>query len=148
MGPPPPPCRPITAEEQSAFHRDGVVCLRGLFDGAWVDRLRELVDEQIAAPSDQTKPIDAPGASGFFFFDAYLCHHHEGWRRAALEGPGAEAAARVMGSSQSTLIFVRSPLFPLPHLRPQAGESQPLLPRRTSCWSRSRVHQPKRSGIT
>ena len=32
--------RDITAEEIETYQRDGIVCLRGLFDMAWVERLR------------------------------------------------------------------------------------------------------------
>lgn len=98
-------CRAITAEEIRTFDEDGVVCLRGLFDGAWVSYLRELVAEDMAAPSEMSKNVNALDSTGFFFFDAYICHHLDGFRHAVTAGPGGEAAARVMGASESTLIF-------------------------------------------
>ena len=41
----------------------------------------------------------------FRYYDAYICHHIDGFRHAVTDGPGAEAAGRVMGASESTLIF-------------------------------------------
>jgi len=34
------PPRDITDDEVAAYARDGIVCLRGMFDAEWVARLR------------------------------------------------------------------------------------------------------------
>ena len=44
------PPRDITTDEIDTFWRDGVVCLRGMFDADWIARMGEAVDDAIARP--------------------------------------------------------------------------------------------------
>lgn len=99
------PLRPITQDEISTFQRDGVVCLRGLFDAAWVDYLRDQVEADMASPSTMTKNVNAKGATGRFFGDTFVSHHIEGFRKAAFDSPLAEAAGTVLRSRKANLIF-------------------------------------------
>lgn len=48
MTPAPALSRPITDAEVEAYERDGVVHLRGVYPGAWVDTLRSALDEVFA----------------------------------------------------------------------------------------------------
>ena len=51
--------RRITQEEKDQYQKDGVVCLRGLFDMKVVDKLRVGAEQCMAAPpSDLTRPAD------------------------------------------------------------------------------------------
>ena len=46
--------RPLVSDSDvDAFQRDGVVCLRGLFDSEWIACAREAMDRIIANPTDQ-----------------------------------------------------------------------------------------------
>ena len=99
------PIRKVTDEEIRTFQEDGVVCLRGFFDADWVERLRELIDEDIAAPSGMVKSIDAKGASGFFFGDTFVCHHLDGFKDAVFNSPAAEIAASVLKAKKVNLLF-------------------------------------------
>ena len=38
------PLRPITDAEAETYERDGVACLRGMFDMDWVERTRAALD--------------------------------------------------------------------------------------------------------
>eukprot|EP01052_Picozoa_sp_SAG31_P014338 SAG31_NODE_887_length_11220_cov_9.210233_4_plen_110_part_00 len=91
----------------AVFQRDGVVCIRGLFDPEWVRLLRQECDRDMATPSEMSKDINAEDSTGLFFFDTFLFHHPSlrGFRHAALNGPGAEAAGGLMVSSQARLVF-------------------------------------------
>ncbi len=99
------PLRPITDAEIRTYEEDGVVCLRGLFDPAWLDYLRDLIDQDIAEPSTMRKHVDKEGASGHFFADTFVCHHVTGFRKAIDESPMAEVAGRVLGARKVNLLF-------------------------------------------
>lgn len=91
--------------EAETFARDGVVCLRGLFDANWIEDISALVEADMAAPSGMVKNINAEGASGFFFGDTFVCHHHSGFRRAVFESPAAAVMARLFGANKVNLLF-------------------------------------------
>jgi ectoine hydroxylase-related dioxygenase (phytanoyl-CoA dioxygenase family) len=48
---PTPPLRPITDDEVDAFWRDGVVCLRGVMPGVWLERMEPAVEQALAHTS-------------------------------------------------------------------------------------------------
>ncbi len=97
--------RPITADETNAFKKDGIVCLRGLFDGDWVREVQALVDEDMQSPSGMVKNINAKDASGFFFGDTFVCHHLRGFRRAVFDSPAARTMASLFGAKKVNLLF-------------------------------------------
>lgn len=95
----------VTEDDIETFRRDGIVCLRGLFDADWVEFLRARIEEDKANPSGMVKNINAEGATGDFFGDTFVCHHIEGFKRAVFEAPGARAAGALMGARKVNLIF-------------------------------------------
>ncbi len=42
------PLAAITDTQVDAFWRDGVICLRGLFDAEWVEHVRAAVEDNLA----------------------------------------------------------------------------------------------------
>ena len=99
------PIRPVTEDEIETYARDGIVCLRQVFDPEWVAFLREQVAADMAAPSEMHKNVDAKDGTGHFFYATFVSHHLPGVMRAVTDGPGAEAAGRVMGADKTNLIF-------------------------------------------
>ncbi|MEO1194093.1 MAG: phytanoyl-CoA dioxygenase family protein [Pseudomonadota bacterium] len=99
------PLRPITHEEIETFERDGVVCLRSLFDPAWVTRLQELIEEDIAKPSPMRKEVNEEGGSGEFFADTFVNHHVTGFNEVIQGSPLAEIAGTLLQASKINLIF-------------------------------------------
>ncbi|TNE33587.1 MAG: phytanoyl-CoA dioxygenase family protein [Alphaproteobacteria bacterium] len=97
--------RDLTTEEIRQFQEDGVVCLRGFFNMNWVERLRDLIEEDMANPSGMVKSIDAKDAKGFFFGDTFVCHHIDGFRDAVFNSPAPEIAASVLKASKVNLLF-------------------------------------------
>ncbi len=95
----------LTAEDVAAFRRDGIVCLRGVFDADRVERLRELVEADMATPSGMVKNINAEGATGFFFGDTFVCHHLAGFRDAVFDSPAAGVMAGLFGAAKVNLLF-------------------------------------------
>ena len=69
--------RGVTEADIEAYRRDGIVCLRGLFDADWVAFLRARIEEDKANPSGMVKNINAEGATGFFFAPmlGFSLHH-------------------------------------------------------------------------
>ena len=46
------PLAPVTAETLTDYDRDGIVCLRGVFDADWIAFMGDAVDRAMAAPGD------------------------------------------------------------------------------------------------
>lgn len=88
-----------------AYERDGVVCLRGVFDAAWIEELRLGVEDAAAAPGPHAEVYTAPGEPGRFWGDLDLWQRLPRFRRFVLESPAAEIAARVMGSATATFFY-------------------------------------------
>lgn len=56
------PLNPITPTHIEDYRRDGVVCLRQMFDAEWIEKLKEARDAAVAAPNDfgSTGPSHGP----------------------------------------------------------------------------------------
>ena len=80
------------------FRRDGAVCLRGLLTLAEVERLRQGIDANLAAPSPRAKVASRPGDPGFFIEDFCNWQDNEAYRRVIFESNLAAAAGALTGS--------------------------------------------------
>ena len=60
--------RRVSDEDIRALGEDGAVALRGVFDAAWIDSLRDGVEQAIADPGPFSKDY-APAGEGSFFTD-------------------------------------------------------------------------------
>ena len=91
------PPRPVSRDEIETFREDGVVCLRGMFDREWCDRLREAAD---AIP-------------GEYSGRAFLWPFYDAFRELAFDSPAGEIAATLMGSETLGLMmdicFIKDP---------------------------------------
>ncbi|MBT5433876.1 MAG: phytanoyl-CoA dioxygenase family protein [Alphaproteobacteria bacterium] len=89
--------RAITQEEIETFREDGVVCLRGMFDPEWCDRLRDAAD---------TIPGNYSGR-------AFLWPFYEPFRELVFDSPAGEIAATLMGSETLGIMidicFIKDP---------------------------------------
>lgn len=100
------PLRDITDEEIESFQRDGVICLRGLFEPQWVERLRGAAEACMAAPTDMSAELAAARADeGRFFHDTFVWRHNADCRAFVFESPAAKIAARMMRSSKVNIFF-------------------------------------------
>ncbi len=99
--------RHITQEEKDQYEKDGVVCLRGLFDSKVIDEMRVGAEQCLAAPpSDLTMEIaDIKKAEGRFFFDTFLWLRNDICRKFVHESDAAEIAASVMRSRKVNIFF-------------------------------------------
>ena len=93
------------AADVAAYQRDGVVCLRGMIDPAWIERLRAATERVMAKPGPMGMPYGARGAEGTFFGDMYVWTFDPDIRDFALDGPGAALAGAVMGAAKINLFY-------------------------------------------
>lgn len=96
---------PVSNDDRLRYERDGIVCIRQAFDSEWVGYLQDLVDENIASPSEMTKNINEENSTGFFFYDTFVSHHLPGYQKFVFESPASQLVADVIGSSRLNMIF-------------------------------------------
>ena len=99
------PPRPPTAAEIDAYDRDGIVCLRGMFDADWITFMGRAVDDAMASPGPYAEEYTPEGAAGRFFGDLDLWRRHAAFRRFVFESPAAEIAGRAMGASRVNFFY-------------------------------------------
>ncbi len=111
------PLNPITEADIAAFERDGVVCLRGMFDADWIARMTRAVDRTMDADTplarrrEVTKALG--GKSGRFVINTFVWFWDDDFRDFNLTSPAPEIAARLMGADSVRLfcdqVFVKEP---------------------------------------
>lgn len=93
----------VTDADVEAFERDGAICLRGVFDAAWIERTSAAVDRVIAAPSPYSR--QRGDQDGRFHNDFFLWDRDEDFAAFAIESPAADIARSVMRSEHVNLFF-------------------------------------------
>lgn len=91
------PLRPVTEEEAEIYARDGVVCLRQVFDRDWIDSLLPMAKRLIVDKEDFGLLPTMPGR--------YLARRIPEFRKFVFESPIAEAAGRAMRSNEIRFFF-------------------------------------------
>ncbi|MHB8287299.1 MAG: phytanoyl-CoA dioxygenase family protein, partial [Caulobacteraceae bacterium] len=87
------PLNPITAQHIEDYRRDGVVCLRQMFDSEWIEKLKEARDAAVAAPNDFGSTGPSHGAMTSV---AHLWRKPGAFRDFALNSPVGEVVGRVI----------------------------------------------------
>ncbi len=99
------PLRPISAQDQATYARDGVVCLRQVLSPDWIDKLLPVARRLVVDKEDFGLLPTIPGR--------YLSRVIPEFRKLVFESAMAEAAARAMGSKSVRFffdeIFAKSP---------------------------------------
>lgn len=91
------PLRPVSEEDIATYARDGVVCLRKVFDPDWLASLEGPARELLIEKKDFGLLPSNPGR--------YMARTMPAFRRFVFESPVAEAAARVMQSREVRFFF-------------------------------------------
>ena len=65
----------ITTDQKQQFVRDGVVCLRGLFDDDWITLLTAGIEHNLVAPGGHSRIWDRTDNNRTVFYDS------DYWRR-------------------------------------------------------------------
>ena len=91
------PSRIITQEDKDTYLRDGVVCLRNVFDPAWIESLVPMAKKITVDEEDVGLLPSAPGR--------YMSRIVPEFRRFVFESPMAQAAAQTIGASRARFFF-------------------------------------------
>jgi len=113
------PPREISDDEVATYARDGIVCLRGLFDADWVARLRDAAEAGLAEPGPLSVEIAAERSqNGRFFHDTFVWRHDPDCRAFVFTSPAAKIAARLMAAAKVNIFFdqwlIKEPGTPTP----------------------------------
>jgi ectoine hydroxylase-related dioxygenase (phytanoyl-CoA dioxygenase family) len=105
--------RAITSDEIAAYHRDGVVLLPAMFDGEWIDLLKQGLVANCDDPTDRSRVWDRDAAGRTMFYDSQAWQRVEEYRQFIFGSPAAQIVSRLMGSARINFyfdaVFVRSP---------------------------------------
>jgi ectoine hydroxylase-related dioxygenase (phytanoyl-CoA dioxygenase family) len=99
------PKRALAAREAADYARDGVVCLRGMFDLTWIEFLRNAVDAAMAVPGADAEEYTGRGGAGRFFGDLDLWKRLPAFRHYVMRSPCAEIAGSIMGSEKINIFY-------------------------------------------
>lgn len=91
------PLRPVTDAKADLYAREGVVCLRRVFDPEWLESLAGPARELLIARRDFGLLPNNPGR--------YMARVIPAFRRFAFESPMAEAAGQVLRSREIRFFF-------------------------------------------
>ena len=98
------PLAPITDQQVGAFWRDGVICLRSLFDTDWIAHMRAAVEDDLAHPGPLAREY-ATQKGQRFLGDIGAWAVKPGLRRYVEESPAAEIAARMLKSQKVNFLY-------------------------------------------
>jgi ectoine hydroxylase-related dioxygenase (phytanoyl-CoA dioxygenase family) len=114
------PLNPITSQHIEDYARDGVVCLRQMFDAEWMEALREGAEQVVAHPHDWglMGPSHGPMTSV-----SYMWRRPGIFRDFALQAPVGEVIGRVIGSE--TIQMFHDHLFHKPPRSPKKMQWHP-----------------------
>lgn len=101
------------AEAREDYERDGVACLRGVVDPAWIERLRDGVDQAYADLSEYAVDLTAaaPGDDAdaapkrAFWGDFSLWQRFDPFERFILDSPIGPLTAAAVGSERIRLFY-------------------------------------------
>lgn len=103
----------LNPETIHAFRTDGATVLRGAFYIDWIERLRQGVEENMAAPGPNTKAYTKDGDPGNFFGDSCNWQRIDAYRDFFFNSPAKRLAAALMGSTKVNLfhehVLVKEP---------------------------------------
>lgn len=102
----------IPSDVVDSLDRDGAICLRGLFDQAWLDLAAEGIRRNIESPTAMFQRFGQDGA-GAFYSDLWARRAIPEFERFALESPSAAIAAQCLRTDEVRLLqdtwFVKTP---------------------------------------
>ena len=103
----------INSDTVEAYRRDGVTVLRQVFSAAWIERLREGLEENTREPGPYRREYGKVGAKDTFFGDYCNWRRIDGYRDFVLGSPAASIARTLMGSAKVNFfhehVLVKSP---------------------------------------
>ncbi len=104
---------PITENQISTYHKDGVVLMKNMFDSEWIGILKEGLENNCDKPSSRSRVWDRDNEGRTMFYDSQSWQGIEEYQQFIFDSPAAKMAAQLMKSSRVNFyfdaVFVRSP---------------------------------------
>lgn len=98
--------RKITEQEIATFEKDGIVCLRGLFDPVCVDSLRQAAEDSMQNPGELFAELaEQKKEAGRFFHDTFIWPRNETCRKFVFDSNAGNIAASMMRSGKVNIFF-------------------------------------------
>lgn len=105
------PLRELLDDEIAAYDRDGVICARGLFDTAWVERMAAAADRISAHPTFYGSQVSL--AEQGFVGDLFVWKQDDDFRDFIYDSPAAQIAEMLLRSQRVNFfydqLFVKPP---------------------------------------
>jgi len=107
------PGRPVTEEDVRTYERDGVVCLRGMFDQDWRERMLAASMRLLNSGKGRERTVKKTGETARFYSNVFMCGYDPDFKDFRDISPVAEIAARLMRVKQTRFwydqIFIKEP---------------------------------------
>lgn len=94
----------ISDADVDAFARDGAVCVRGLLDAAWVERMIGAIDRIEHNPGPFRERYSR-GDPGIFFSEKFMWTFDPDFRAFVFDSPAAEVAGRLMRATKINVFY-------------------------------------------
>ncbi|MGE0094433.1 MAG: phytanoyl-CoA dioxygenase family protein [Alphaproteobacteria bacterium] len=98
------PLNPVTEQAIETYTRDGIVCLRGMFDAGWIEHLKGAVSVARTRPGPNFQNHTVDGEAGGFFSDLQMARRVPAFNEFMTGSPVAEIAGRLMRSRRVNLL--------------------------------------------
>ncbi len=105
--------RAITADEIDAYHRDGVVLVKDMFDSDWIDILKKGLTANGKNPTHRARTWDRDAEGRTMFWDSQAWQGIDEYQQFIFKSPAAEIAGKLLKATEINFffdaVFVRSP---------------------------------------
>ena len=105
--------REITSDEVDAYHRDGVVLLKDMFDSQWIDLLKQGLITNGKNPTHRARTWDRDAEGRSMFWDSQAWQGIDEYQQFIFNSPAAGLAGKLLRAREINFIFdavfVRSP---------------------------------------
>ena len=103
----------ISDAQVEEFAQNGAICLRGLFDTSWIEKLAVGVEKNFADPGPDHTVYTKEGSPGGFYDDYCNWSRIEEYRDYVMHSPAGEIAARLTDSNTARIyhehVLVKEP---------------------------------------
>jgi ectoine hydroxylase-related dioxygenase (phytanoyl-CoA dioxygenase family) len=111
------PLNRVTDEDIAQFQRDGVICLRQMFDAEWMERMNAAVNRIMDAQNPLARPREVTralgGKTGRYHINSFVWHWDADFRDWVMKSPMPLIAARIMKADEVRVfydqVFVKEP---------------------------------------
>jgi ectoine hydroxylase-related dioxygenase (phytanoyl-CoA dioxygenase family) len=107
------PAAPVTDADVEAFERDGVVCLRGIFDAQWCGLLRDAALQAMDSCQGRVREPKLGEGQGRFYSSVYQSDIDPRFARLRDASPAPEVAGRLMRAGRVRFfydqLFIKAP---------------------------------------